>query len=107
MPLTAFMPQGNTALTAATTVASAGIQPSTGGIQGLRAFSVGAGITFLAIGTSTVTAALPTTATPGNGFPLEPNVPNIFTIPPNAYVSVICSSVAGAASVYFTPGFGQ
>lgn len=104
--LNAFQPQGNTVLIAATTAPSAGVQPSTGNIQGARIANVGASVAFIAIGSSNVSASVPTTALPStsNGIPILPNTAEVFTIPPNGYISAATTS--GAASVYVTPGFG-
>jgi hypothetical protein len=106
MPLTAFLPQGATALIAATTTASAAIQVSTGAIQGCKVVVQGSTQhVFLAFGQSTATAVLPTTGTPALGMPVQPGSDQTFTIPPGAWVSAITSS--GTANVFLTPGFGQ
>lgn len=102
--LQAFQPQGNTSLIAATTTASAGIQPSTGAIVGMRVATVGSGPAYLAFGSSTVAAALPTTSTPGAGFPIQPNSVETFNFAPNTWLSAI--TTGGTVQVYATAGFG-
>lgn len=102
--LNAFQPQGNTALIAATTAASVGIQPSTGSIIGMRLAVVGSVPVFVAFGSSGVVAALPTTAVPGTGIPMQPNSVETFNFAPNTWLSAITTS--GTAQLYATPGFG-
>jgi hypothetical protein len=98
----AFRPQGNTTLFAATTTASSGQQISSGNVSGLRLYASAA--CFVAIGSSTISAALPTTSTPGNGFPLPSSGVEKVGCAPGAYISVITAT--GTANVYATAGEG-
>jgi hypothetical protein len=102
--MSAFRPEGNTVLIAATTTATAAQQISTGSHQGMSVAIQGSTQhVFVAFGVSTATAALPTTAG-ASGSPVYPNTYRNFTVPPSAWVSVITSS--GTANVWCTPGYG-
>ncbi len=99
-----FKPCGNTILISASSDASAGQQVSTGSVPNARLFAP-AGNVWVAIGTSSVAAAVPTTAVPSNGVLLPTAVPTVLDIGPNAYLSAI--TTAGASGlVYITPGLG-
>jgi hypothetical protein len=102
--LTAFLPQGNTTVIAVTTTASTGQQPSDGNIQGVLITNIGTVTAFVAFGGSDVSAAIPTTSTPGSGFPILPNTAQTFSVRPDFYVSAVTS--AGTCSLYATPGAG-
>jgi hypothetical protein len=100
-----YRPQGNTTLIAATTTASAAIQPSTGSIGGCRIVTVSTGPVYAAFGATTATAVLPTTSTPAEGMPIQANSVETFSLGPNFWASFI--TTGGTAQVYVTPGFGS
>ena len=103
--LEAFQPQGNTILIAGTTTASVAVQPSTGSIIGCRISNIATGVTYIAVSPSSgISAVIPTTSTPANGFPLLPNSAETFNVAPNFWLSAITS--AGTAQIFATPGFG-
>lgn len=100
----AFNPQGNTILIIATTTASAATQVSTGNVSGIRIATIGAATAYVAIGSSTVQAVLPTSSTPATGIPLLSNSAETFSARPGSYVSAITTS--GTQSIYATAGEG-
>ncbi len=105
MSLDAFYPQGNSQLIAATTTASAAIQPSTGNITGFRVRT--SALAYMAVSVSSAVVALaPTTGTPANGIWLTNAVAEKFNGGPNCWLSFITSAAAGAL-VNVTPGFGS
>jgi hypothetical protein len=107
MSLTSFLTQGNTLIVASTAAAAtAAVQPSTGSIQGMRIVNLSTNDAYVAFGTSTATASVPTTASPSTGHqPILQRSERTFNTPPNVWVSAI--TTAGQANLAFTPGFGQ
>lgn len=102
--LQAYMPQGNTSLVAVTTTASTGYQPTSGNIQGARIANIGSVPVYVAFSNvATITAAIPTTATPGNGIPILPNSAETMALWPNFYLSAIST---GASQLFISPGIG-
>lgn len=99
-----FRPMGNTSLIAGTTTASAAIQPSTGNIGGCALTNLSTNDVWVAFGSSSVVAVLPTTATPGNAFPVTGGLHNVIPVlaPPNFWISALTS--AGTAVLAITPG---
>ena len=107
--LASFQPQGNTLILASTAASATTVQPSSASsIQGLRAVNTSTSVTAYATvsASSATVATLPTTVTPstGTGFPLLPSQTEIFSVPPNCWVSAITS--AGQANLALTPGVG-
>jgi hypothetical protein len=103
--LEAFQPQGNASLIIATTTASAGIQPSTGGIIGCLLTNMGSGVVYIAASpSSAVAAVIPTTSTPATGTPILAGSAQTFNFAPNFWLSALTSS--GTANINLQPGFG-
>lgn len=111
MSLDAFQPQGNTVLIAATS--STGVAPtqlSTGNVMGCRLANPTTVLVYVAIGSSTVQAAAPTTAAPALGMPLQPSQPpQTFNFSPSLasnWLSAITTGGSGLPGILATPGFG-
>lgn len=69
MALPAFQVQGNTTLIAASSAASAAVQPSTGSIQGMRIANLSTADAWVALGmSSTLAAVAPSTSASGSAF---------------------------------------
>ena len=103
--LEAFQPQGNASLVIATTTASVGMQPSTGGIIGCLLTNMSSADVYItASPSSAIAAAIPTTSTPGLGMPLLARSAQTFNFAPNFWLSALTS--AGTASINLQPGFG-
>jgi len=113
MSLEAFSPSGPTVLIAATSsTGQAPTQISTGAgmsfvVRLTAPTSAGAGVpVYVAFGSSSVAAGVPTTTTPTFGVPIQAGVRSaVFTVAPstaNNWISAVTS--AGAASLFATPG---
>lgn len=100
-----FKPQGNTALIAPTTTASAAIQPSTASIATFRLNNTSTNPVWVAYGSSTIVATLPTTTTAANAFPMAAGGIETFDFTPNCYVSAI--TTVGTGQLALTPGLGS
>lgn len=107
MALNAFQIQGGTLIVASTAAsATAAVQPSTAGnIQGAFIQNLSTNDAYIAIGASTATAVVPTTAGSSGSFPLLQRTSKALTVPPNFWISAI--TTAGQANISVTPGFGQ
>ena len=106
MALLTFQPQGNTSMVALTTAASAGIQPSTGSIQGVKIANLSTNDAYVTFSpTSSIAAIYPTTSVPNLGMPVLQRSVETFVFPPNGWLSALTS--AGAALLAVTPGYGQ
>lgn len=104
--LNAFQPQGNTALVSVTTsTAIAATQVCTGNQQGMYLANMSTNAIYLAMGSSSIGASLPSTTTPSAGTCLPAGGYRAFTCPPAGWLSAVTS--AGTATLYATPGFGQ
>jgi hypothetical protein len=106
MANTAFQPSGTTKLIAASSSTAGGevTQVSTGGQQGMYVFngSTGSQPVYVAAGSSSVQAAVPTTAVPANGTPIPPLQGRNIATPPAGWLSAVTS--AGSVNVFATPG---
>jgi hypothetical protein len=82
------------------------MQPSTGGnIQGMLVTNLSTLDAYVVFSSTGIAAVAPTTAVPAIGHtPVLQRTSQIFTVPPNCYVSAITS--AGQANLAVTPGFG-
>jgi len=104
----AFRPSGNTVLVAATSsTASIATNWSTGNMSQCWVSNQSTLAVWLAWGSSTIQAGIPTTALPCQGLALPSTVSRCFTLGPNnnaAWISAVTS--AGSASIYVTPGIG-
>lgn len=106
MAFTAFQPQGTTKLIAASSsTASTATQVSTGGNQGMWVVNASTATlpVYVAVGSSDVQAACPTTGTPAQGLCIPAQTGKNITTPPGGWLSAATS--AGSASVFATPGF--
>lgn len=112
--LQAFMPQGYSALVAATSSTAyastplGSSSPTTAGhsgIQGCLVYNSATMPVYVAFApTSAVQAACPTTDLPATGCCVGSSQSQIFSIPPNAWISAATSGSSGVIRV--TPGFG-
>jgi hypothetical protein len=100
----AFKPGGNSILIAVTSDASVGRQVSTGSIPNAR-FLATSGSAWVAMGSSSIAAVVPTTAVPANGVLIPSAIPFYLDIGPNVYLSAV-SSAGATATLYVTPGLG-
>lgn len=104
----AFRPAGPTKLVIATS--STGATPtqwSTGGMPTCWCVNQSTVPVYLAWGSSTVTAGIPSTGTPIEGLVLPSTISRCFQIGPNnsaAWISAVTS--AGSANLFVTPGYG-
>lgn len=82
-------------------------QPATqvgaGGQQGVYIANPSTSPVYLAFGSSSVAASVPTTAAPGLGICVPAGQGKDFTTPPQGWLSAVTS--AGSASIFATPGF--
>lgn len=108
MSVIPFRPQGPTVLMALTTVASAGISPSSAACaQAMRIVNLSTSpgwITFSA--TSTGAAALPSTSVAANAFPIPGNHDRVYSCRPNVFVSGITTATGLGVVLALTPGWG-
>lgn len=104
----AFRPSGNTVLVVASSSTSAlATQWNTGNMSQCWVSNQSTLAVWLAWGSSTINAAIPTTGTPCQGLALPSTLSRCFTIGPNnnaAWISAVTS--AGTANIYVTPGVG-
>lgn len=103
-----FQPQGNTLIVASTAAsATAGVQVSTGAMQGVRLVNLSTLDAYVSVASSSsATASLPTTASPSTGsMPLLQRTERVLTVGPNFWLSAITS--AGQANIAVTGGFGS
>jgi hypothetical protein len=107
MTFTAFQPQGNTALVAASSSTSVqATQVCTGGQQGMYLSNPCTVPLYIAIGSSTVSAAQPTTAIPAAGLCIPNGMTRAFTVVGSSFgwVSAVTSAGAAAPGLLATPG---
>ena len=106
MPITAFQPSNaNTQLIAATSsTASVATQVCAGSQQGMAVANPSTLPVYLAFGSSSVQAAVPTTAVRAPGLCLPAGNHRAFATPPAGWLSAVTS--AGSANIFATPGFG-
>ena len=106
MPITAFQISGNnnSVLVAASTAAGvAATQVCTGSQQGMYIANPSTVPVYIAAGSSSISASVPTTAVPAPGACLPAGTAKDFATPPAGWLSA-CTS-AGSAIVFATPGF--
>lgn len=105
----AFRPSGPTVCVATTvSTATAPTQWSTGGMATCYVSNPNSVPVYLNFGSSTIQAAIPTTATPFNGLCLPSSGYRCFTVGPSTSQSAWVTGVtsAGQANVFVTPGIG-
>lgn len=116
MSLNAFQPQGNTVLVAASSsTGAAATQISTNpGVAGLRiTYPTTTNLAvpvYIALGSSSVAAAVPTTSAPAAGMPISPGADVRLSYPQNLtnnWISAVTSAGTAAPGIFVTPGFGQ
>ena len=105
----AFRPQGNTVLVAATSsTGQAATNWAPGNQSQCYVANISAVPVYLAFGTSNVAVSLPTTGTPSLGLALPSSGYRCFTFGPNTanagWISAMTTN--GSASVFVTPGTG-
>jgi hypothetical protein len=107
MSINAFQPSGTTKLVAASSSTSvAATQVCTGGEQGMYVANPSTVPIYIAIGTSGIAAAAPTTTTPANGLCLPNGAQRPFTTPgANGWLSAVTSAGVAAPGILATPGF--
>ena len=119
MSLNAFQISGPTVLVAASS--STGLAPtqlstSPGVSQGVRlCYPSTAGLLsgqpiYVALGSSSVAAAVPTTSAPASGFPLAAGTERTILASPNKsfnWISAVTSAGTAAPGLFATPGYGQ
>jgi len=83
-------------------------QVCTGQEQGMFVSNPSTVAIYLAVGSSTVNAAMPTTSVPAFGACLPPSGYRSFDTPgSNGWLSAVTSAGAAAPGVLATPGYGQ
>ena len=93
MSLNAFSPRGNTYNIACSQSASAALQIASDPLCDTYQFvNTGSSACYVAMGNSSVSAAIPAAGTPANGIPVLPNEIVIYRFGPNAWASAICAS---------------
>ena len=118
MSLEAFSPSGNTVLVAAsssTSVAATQLTTTPGVSHMVRVVypsTSGTGVPiYVAFGSSSVSAAVATTATPAAGTPIAAGTERVFTIAPSTaanWISAVTSAGTAAPGLFATPGsFGR
>lgn len=104
----AFRPCGNTVLVVATSsTGQLATNWSTGNMSQCWVSNQSTLAVWLAWGSSTVAASIPTTGTPSLGLALPSTLSRCFTVGPNnnvAWISAVTSG--GSANIYVTPGIG-
>ena len=111
MQLNAFQPAGVTSLVAASS--STGLAPSqiaASGVPGAMLANPSTQAIYVAIGSSLIAAAVPTTSIPSAGLCLGPGSKQSFTIPGNPnlrWLSAVTSGGVAAPGLFVTPGLGQ
>jgi hypothetical protein len=99
-----FQGDGNTSLVTLTT-SSQSWQVSTGSQIACRVVTFGSsGPVYIALGSSSVTAVVPTSGTPALGMPVQANTEHEFTARPNMWIAALTTSAGGTLAV--TPGSG-
>ena len=109
MSLTPFQIANTTKLVAASSSTSAGgTQVSTGNEQGLYLANPSTVPIYVALGSSSVQAAVPTTATPSMGLCLPAGQQRALSNPGSyGWLSAVTSAGAAVPGLYATPGVGQ
>jgi len=108
----AFQPSGLTKLVAASSSTGlAATQVCTGSEQGLYLANPSTVPIYLAVGSSSVAAAMPTTGTPTAGLCLPAGSQRTLAVrgspPGNGWLSAVTSAGAAAPGLFVTPGLGQ
>lgn len=108
MSINAFTAQGNTVAINVSTTASTPVRvwgnTSLGSYQ-YRVHGDPTKQTYIVITATPQLAVIPADGTPANAYPIHPNVVEVWSGPPNAYVSAITDS--GTALLFVTPGDGK
>lgn len=104
-----FQIANNTKLVAASSSTGvAATQVCTGNEQGMFVSNPSTVAVYLAFGSSTVAAAMPTTAAPALGACLPPSAARSFDTPGiYGWLSAVTSAGAAAPGIFATPGYGQ
>lgn len=105
----AFQIANTTKLVAASSSTGlAATQVCTGQEQGMFVSNPSTVAIYLAIGSSSVAAGLPSTGTPALGACLPPSAARAFDTPgSNGWLSAVTSAGAAAPGIFATPGYGQ
>jgi hypothetical protein len=111
MTIAAFQPSGITKLVAASSSTSvAATQVCTGSEQGMFVSNPSTVTIYLAFGSSTISAAAPTTAVPASGLCLPAGTKHAFATPGSpaavGWLSAVTSAGSAAPGIFATPGFG-
>jgi hypothetical protein len=107
MAFTAFQPQGNTALVAASSSTSvAATQVCTGGQQGMFLSNPSTITIYVGVGSSSIAAGQPTTATPCPGLTMPGGTQRALTVCGSSFgwVSAVTSAGTAAPGLFATPG---
>jgi len=110
MALNPFQPLGNTRLVAASSsTAGTPTQVCPGGEQGLFVSNPSTVSIYLALGSSSVQAAMPTTSVPAAGLCLPSGQHRTLRVPGSNYgwLSAVTSAGSAAPGLFATPGVGQ
>ena len=110
MQLNSFQPTGLTKLVAASSSTGlAATQVCTGSEQGLYLANPSTVPIYLAMGSSSVAAAVPTTGAPGFGLCIPAGVQRTLNVPGSnfGWLSAVTSAGAAAPGLFATPGLGQ
>jgi hypothetical protein len=108
--LSAFVPQGNSAMLAVTSTSTTTpiqVQGSNRNATQRMFYNDGPNTAWVAwCPTSTCTAVVPTAGSPANGFSIPAGAVVVLSVPPNAFFAAISQSTK-TASLYITPGQGD
>lgn len=110
MQLNSFQPTGLTKLVAASSSTGlAATQVCTGSEQGLYLANPSTVPIYVALGSSAIAAAVPTTGTPAAGLCIPAGTQRPLTVPGSNYgwLSAVTSAGAAAPGLFATPGLGQ
>ena len=110
MPRYAFQPSGLTKLVAASSSTGvAATQVCTGGEQGLYLANPSTVSIYVALGSSSVAAAMPTTGVPIAGLSLPAGTQRTLSAPGSnfGWLSAVTSAGAAVPGLFVTPGYGQ
>lgn len=111
MSIEVFRASGNTVLVAASSSTGlAATQISTSSVGGVYLANPSTVAIYVAIGSSSVAAAQPTTGIPATGMCLPNGASRTVFAPPNpdrCWISAVTSAGTAAPGLFATPGFGQ
>lgn len=108
-----FLPQGPTIMVNVSSVSTGGICPSTAGsLQAVRVHNISTGPNIFVRFSQVVTdvPVLPLSSlgsTAAYGFPIGQNQNEIFSCPPNTYVSAVSTAALMASVMAVTMGYGK